>query len=96
MYCGSTECNVFVCANAHVHSQRFHYILGDDGWMAFCWLLVCCIVSFFFSVHINKTCYLPLSSWHRIDYLLRISNMKYAFNNCYFANVEWHANLLQG
>lgn len=67
------------------------------GWLSVCWLLVCCIVffSFFFSSH-HKTCYLPLSSRQGIDYLLRISNMKYTFNNCYFTNVEWHDNLLQG
>lgn len=67
------------------------------GWLSVRWLLVCCIVSFFFffSSH-HKTRCLPLSSWHGIDYLLRISNMKYTFNNCYFTNVEWHANLLQG
>lgn len=57
MYCGSTECNVFVCANVHVHSQGFHYILSVDGWMAFCSLVVSllhCFFFFFSSVHITR------------------------------------------
>lgn len=34
MYRRSAECNVFVCANVHVHfSGGFYYILSGDGWM---------------------------------------------------------------
>lgn len=42
------------------------------------WLLCLFAVSLLlrcFSIH-HQTCYLPHSSWHGIDYLLRISNMK--------------------
>ena len=83
MYCACTECNVFVCANVHVRSQGFHYILrGGDGWMAFCLfavsLLRCFVffVCFFFNSSNHKTCYLQLSSWRGIDYLLRISDVE--------------------
>lgn len=77
MYRRSAECNVFVCANVHVHFSGFSIILSA--------VTVGCApphpLSFFccysavlpFTSH-HKTCYLPLSSSRRgIDYLLRIS-----------------------
>lgn len=78
MHRRSAECNVFVCANVHVHfSGGFYYILSGDGWMPptpppsffFC----CNSAALPFTSH-HKTRYLPLSSPRRgIDYLLRIS-----------------------
>lgn len=89
-YCGGTGCNVFVCANAHVHSRRFHYILTGDAWMASCLLAASLLCWVFFSNSHHKTCYLPLSSRHDIDCLLRISNMKMyilqlLFHKCWVA-----------
>lgn len=52
MYCGSTECYVFVCANVHVHSQGFHYILSGDGWIALCLFAVS--LSSCFSIRITR------------------------------------------
>lgn len=52
MYCGGTECNVFVCANVHVRSRGFHYILSGDGWMALCLLAVSLLRCF--SIHITR------------------------------------------
>lgn len=89
MHCGSSECNVFVCANVHVHSLGFHYSLRGDGWIALClfavWLLSVFIFPIHFTRHAIYSSLLLITCWG-------FQTWKYTFYSCYFTGVEWRVN----
>lgn len=73
---------------------RFHDICNGGGWMAFCLFAVSLLR--YFSVHYTRHAIYRSFLGMVLITCWGFQTWTYTFYNCYFTNVDWHANLLQG